>query len=160
MAGERWTQKAVKSLRDYLAANYATQLRAVETAQGLAANSIPDPVEYIAAKVPKDNRVPLVQCYETRWSWTRAAGQRNLLLTVDCEIVLTYASDADLGAGELMLRRYQTALLDCLKADPKLANTVVQCAIADGDSEAIAGDASSTRMLFAQGVVIDVMETT
>jgi hypothetical protein len=153
MAGERYTDKAVKSIAEYLAATIPAQLDTIETEQGLTAGSMEDPVAYVTARVPRDNRSPLVEVFEVAWDFVN---QRERLMAVDCSIAFSFACDADLEAGYAKLRRYETAILKVLEASPSLSSRVVAALPTDGAAGTTRGDDSSTRLVFVQGVLVHV----
>lgn len=156
MAGERYVERAVARLASYIESNLATELRAIETAQGLASGAIRDPVAYVPGRVPNDNR-PIVEVYETSWNHLDHAQQ---LMSVSCEVLVTHLGDADVLAGQLTLRRYATALADIIHDDPTLGGTVAVAILLDGESDMVRGDASATRHILVQGVEIHVQEIT
>lgn len=157
MANERFTQKAVAALAAYFSANLAGRLRAIESEQSLANGAIPDPT-VVAARVPFDNRLPLLEIYET--AWAPHGPPREKVWNVECELVLSYGSDADIEAGEQMLRRYETAILKTLEhGDWTLGGTVPTAYPTDGASGVVHGDQSTTRMIFTQGVIVRVHDS-
>ena len=150
----RYTERAVDALHTYVSTNYATQLRDVETDQGLDANSLTDPVAYLKFRAPFDNRSPLVQIYEEGW---RFEDQRNNLLIVDCAIEIMFHGATDLASGELRMRRYLTALYQTIAVDPLLNDAAVTGALwLDGAAGEIIGDTSATRHIIAQGIQVRV----
>ena len=151
MAGERCIDKAVVKLAAYLSANLPGKLRAVETEQSMTVNSLTDPVEVLDHRAPFDNRSPLVECFDESWDFV---DQNNKLVSVDCTIALSYLGDANLANGERFMRRYSTALIDCLLDDPTLGGEVVGALLMDGSSAASRGDSSLTRFIYTQGVDI------
>ena len=155
MAGEQYTDLAVLKLAEYVDANLPAKLRAVETAQGLTADSLTDPVEVIKHRVPFDNRSPLVEVYDDGWDFV---DQNNRLLAVDCTVTVSFMGDADIGAGEAFMRRYMTALINTLTADPTLGGSVVSAILTDGSPAISRGDSAATRYVYAQGVEVHVYE--
>lgn len=113
MAGERYADKAVKTLAAFIRANLPAAIDAVETEQGLTSGSMLDPAEVIEHRAPLDNRSPLVSVYDDSMV---AIDERQRLYSVTCEIAFWVTGDADLGAGEAMRRRYVTAMLKCLQS--------------------------------------------
>ena len=149
MAGERYIDKAVVKLAAYLSANLPAKLRAVETAQSMSVNSLTDPVDVLDHRAPFDNRSPLVECFDEAWNFVDL---KNRMVSVDCTIALSYLGDANLANGERFMRRYATALIDCLLADTTLGGEVVAAIPTDGSSASARGDSSQTRFIYTQGV--------
>lgn len=155
MAGERYSEKAVKALYDRIVATFTTQLRAVETAVGLTSGALTDPAAYVRARVPNDNRSPIVQVYEESWRFD--GPDRNCLLAVDCTVLIDFAGSVDLEASELQMRRYITALLQVIESDRALNDSLVSGVyILDGEGSRSIGDKSATRMIWAQGFLVKV----
>lgn len=114
MAGEKYTDKAVSLLLAYVQSNLPAQLRLVETAQGLAANSLKDPEAYLDAQVSNDGSSPIILIYprdEQPQSYEGSITYCNL------EIFVGYAGDADVLTGERYVRRVVTALRDLIRAN-------------------------------------------
>ena len=155
MAGERYIDKAVVKLAAYLSANLPAKLRAVETAQSMTANSLTDPVEVLDHRAPYDNRSPLVECFDESWDFVDLP---NKMVSVDCTIALSYLGDANLANGEKFMRRYSTALIECLLADATLGGEVVAAIPTDGSSASARGDSSQTRFIYTQGVDVRLHE--
>lgn len=153
MPGERYVDKAVEKLAAFIAANLPTQLRAVETAQSLAASSLEDPVAVLNHRAPFDNRSPLVEVFEERWDFVDL---NNKILAADLTVAFTFIGGPDLGEGEKTLRRYATALIDCITANPTLGGEVIVAMLTDGSSAVGRGDNSSTKFVFTQGVEVHV----
>lgn len=108
------------------------QLRAVETADSLDANTLPDPEAFVAAQVPTDPRSPLVQVYDEA-SENSGSEWRNRIAGVDVTIGVTYNGDADLEAAELVMRRYVRAVRMVFDADPTCGGIVGQVWITDAN---------------------------
>lgn len=143
----RYIQKAVDSLHATINAGIATQLRAVETSESLTTNALTDPVDVVKARLPMDNRTPLIQVFEETWSHDTKAGQRHSIITTFCNVVLTTLStDVDLEAAELFMRRYVTAMIETIAADPTLGGSAMSAIITGGDSAAAVGDQSASRL--------------
>ena len=155
MSGEQHIDKAVTKLRSYINANIATKLRAVETAQSLTTNSLTDPVEVLDHRAPFDNRSPLIEVFEESW---RFVDQRQGLGSVDATIAVKYITDADISAAENFMRRYMSAVIETIRADSTLGNTVVDCLLTDGSSAVGRGDTSTTLLVSTQGVDVHVFE--
>jgi len=122
MAGEKYGDKAVAKLLAWVQAQLPAQLRLVETAQSLTTNSLTDPVDYVAAKVPEDYRSPLIQIYCDDGDST---DPMNSLYRYRCTVHLGYCNDADPVGGQLFMRRYMTAMLDTIRTDRTFSGTVV-----------------------------------
>lgn len=155
MAGEQYVDKAVVKLKDFIESNLPTQLRAVESAQSLTASSLTDPVEVIGNRAPFDNRSPLVEVYDENWDFIDL---NNKIISVDCTVTVSFISDADIGAGELFMRRYVTAVINTIMADPTLGGQVVAAILTDGSPAISRGDNALTRFVYAQGVEVHVHE--
>lgn len=151
MSGEKFGNKAVGALLDYFESNFTTQLRAVETAESLTANTLTDPVDYIPARLPKDNMVPIVLVYCN--SSSELEKEPNLMRH-DCEIALHFVGDADVETGQLRERQYETAMLQTLNADRTLGGNVVQAVLQDIDTDASKTADAQTRHAVAMGVEV------
>lgn len=151
--GSRYTEKAVDALADRLTNNFATQCRTVETAAGISSGALTNPAAIIKARVHNDNRSPLLQVYEERFDFIQ---QRQDFADISCQIVLTFTGDADLAAGQLKLRRYTTALIECVASDPTLNQQVTAAIVQGGDTAARIGDDSTTRHALALDVEVRV----
>ena len=150
---ERFIDKAVEQTATYLTDNLPAKLRAVETELGLTADSLTDPVAVVSHRVPFDNRSPLLEVFEEGWSWT---AQANRMMAVDLTVAISDVSDADIGAGEVFMRRYITALIDTFHADQTLGGTVTAAILTDGSSAVARGDSSASRFVYTQGVEVRV----
>lgn len=156
MSGEAFVEKAVEALHSAISSGLVAKLRAVETAQGLTASSLTDPVAILRGRFPNDNRSPLVWVHANGWEYTF---QRQRYMAVDCTVVVAAVG----GAGptgptdlEVFLERYTTALIRTIEADPSLGSKVSAALITDGESAASSGDSSATRMVHAIGVEVRV----
>ena len=155
MAGEQHIDKAVTKLKSYLTSNIAAKLRAVESAQSLTTNSLTDPVAVLDHRAPFDNRSPLIEVFEESW---RFVDQRQGLVSVDATIAVKYITDADISAAENFMRRYMSAVIEVIRGDSTLGNTVVDCLLTDGSSAVGRGDTSTTLLVSTQGVDVHVFE--
>lgn len=155
MAGEAYIEKAVNALHSYIQTNYAAALRTIESEQSLTASSLTDPVAYVEAYAPDDNRVPLIEVYEVGWSME---DQRNGIVYVRCDVVVSWAGDADIVSGQLRTRRYITALLRILRSGQTLSSTVNGVLIGSGESAVAHGSVSATRHTFRQSVTVMIDE--
>ena len=153
MAGEKHVDQAVVKLAAYLTSNLAAKLRAVETAQSMTTNDLTDPVAVLSHRAPFDNRSPLIEVFDEGWTFEQ---QRLNLLAVDCTVSVRYISDANLANAEQFMRRYMTAVIDCINADTTLGDTVTTCILRDGSSAVGRGDDSTTMYVYTQGVDVHV----
>jgi hypothetical protein len=153
----RFVRKAVEELASYIRTNLPTYLRATETAEGLAASSLEDPVEVLEANAPHLNTSPMVQVWAERWEFT---DHSEMLLAVDCTVAINITGSEGLAALTARVDRYVTALLLCLTASRSLDNAVVQALPTDGERATVRGDDSVIRQVFAQGVAILLDERT
>ena len=143
----RYIQKAVDALHNTISGGIAAQLRAVETSESLSTNALTDPQAVVKARMPLDNRSPMVQVFEETWAHDMAAGQRHRIITTNCNVVITTLShDADLEAAELFVRRYVTAMVETIANDPTLGGAAMSAVIMGGDSAAFVGDQSASRI--------------
>jgi hypothetical protein len=156
MAGERFVDLAVVKLAAYVRANLPAKLRAVETAQGLTTNSLIDPVEYVEANVPTDTRNPLVEVFDTLAQVEDAHADKWM---VACTVALSFTGDADLVANERTMRRYATALKDCIRASRTLGGTVKRCDIGDYSSEVVRGPNAAIRYVFTINARVGIADT-
>lgn len=155
MAGERLIDAAVKALTSMIATNFPIYARALETAQGLAENALPDPIEVVAANNPHDLRSPLIEVFDAA---ARCVNNRTNEWEVTCTIALSFTGDADVSANELMMRRYTTVMIDTLRNSATLSGVVTAVSLRDYSSDVLRGPSSATRYVFAFGVVIDVKD--
>lgn len=154
VTGTKFADRAVEALGDYINSNIAAQLRIVETDQSMTASSLTDPVEVVKARLPFDNRSPLLQVYDE--GWQELAAPRNHVMVVDCTIVLGYVGDANLYNAERFCRRYMTAVRQTIMADATLGGNVAAAVITGGDSAAAIGDDSTTRIIYTMSVDVHV----
>ena len=151
----RYIQKAVDALHTTIDGGIAAQLRAVETSESLTSGALTDPQDVVKARLPMDNRSPLVQVFEESWAHDTDAGQRHSMITTFCNVVITTLSqDADLEAAELFMRRYVTAAIETVAADPSLGGSAMSAIVTGGDSAAVIGDQSASR--FAHVLEVEV----
>jgi len=155
LANEQFIDRAITNLASYISSNLATKLRAVETAQSLTTNSLTDPVAVVKARIPFDNRSPLVEVFDQSWSML---DHINKLQAVNCTVAISHICDANLENGEIFMRRYMTALINVLQTDSTLGGTVTTAILTDGSSAVSRGDTSTTRMIYTQGVSVHVHE--
>lgn len=126
MAGERYADKAIVKLLSYFETNLGTYLDALETAQSLTAGTMTHPVDYVPGYFPDDTRSPLFQAWvDTGEPHNEDPVGRNGVYAYQCNVMVSFASDADVETGQTMARRYMTALIDCLAASRTLSGTVV-----------------------------------
>ena len=155
MAGEKYVDKAVVKLASFIDTNLPAKLRTLESDQSLTADSVTDPVEVLTYRAPFDNRSPLIEVFDVGW---RFLDYINRIVSVNCTVAITYFSDADLSAGEQRMRRYVTALLDCVLADTTLGATVIAAIPTDGSSAVAHGDNATTHHVYTHGFDIHVFQ--
>lgn len=162
MAGERYADRAVANLLSYFETNLGTHLDAIESAQSLTAGSMTDPVDFVPANVPDDNRSPLFMCYvESGESEAPAVtGVQDIIYVYDCVIAVEYSSDADIEAGQLFMRRYMTALIDCLKTSRTLSDTVTSVLDTSQEFQTETPGTGQTRYRIEMNVEVTIHETT
>jgi len=153
MAGEKYGDKALVKLADYFDSNFATSLRTVETAQGLASGALTDPVEIVRPMVADDGRAPLMEIYLNDGE---PVDHKNGITVYDCTITVTYHGDADVAAGSLFMRRYMTAVVDTIADDRSLGGTVQAAIDLDQGFRVIHGKDSPTKHVIALGVEVHV----
>ena len=126
MPTRRYASKAVEELRSWLSSNYGTYLTTINTEEGttLSAPTIyrgaihPFAVEPIALEVECESFRPedVVNDY-----WFH-----------DCQVhFVLRGADADVVAAQQNLRRYVSALIRALEANPTLGSTVVDAEIGE-----------------------------
>jgi hypothetical protein len=150
-----YVDHAIDSLHARIQSQLPGELRIIETEDSLAANSIIDPVQYSKARVPNWNASPLIQVYDLRFN--DETSRSGIYLTT-AAVIVARKCDADLEAGEKMMRQYITALLRIIDRDPTLGNTVSQATAVVGDATYVEGDDSTTKMLRA--ITVDVITCT
>jgi len=151
----RFTDMAVDALADYVEANYATYLDAVETELSLTAGTLPDPTAYYRADLPLDNHNPRVDVFEESWSFVDDGD--DLMVEVVCSVLWSYLGDADRAAGELMARRCLTAMIKCLWASRTLSGTVKAIYLGSGSAASV-DESNGTRHGFLQTVTVALHE--
>lgn len=160
MAGEQYGDLAVKSLLDYFETNLATQIAAVETAQSLTAGSLPDPDDYIPAQFDSDPRPQLLQVWAVDGGPVEEyATSTDRIAIYNCAVHYEVIGDADAEAGQLMMRRVLTAMINTLYGSRTLGGKVVSAV--DTGHELLAdkiGDAK-TRHSIQLNVAVTVHET-
>jgi hypothetical protein len=155
MAGERLIDATIKALANMISANFATYARDLEAAQGLTVNTLPDPIEIVAANNPEDLRSPLIEVFDAA---ARCVNNRMNEWEVTCTIAMSFSGDADISANELMMRRYTTVMIDTLRNSATLSGVVSAVSLRDYSSDVLRGANSATRYVFAFGVVCDVRD--
>lgn len=153
MSGEQYADLAVTALVDKLTANFSAQLRAVEAGLGLDDGALGDPVDIVAADIERDNRVPLIGVWDDGLD---PINQRAGLWSVDCTIGMTQVGDADVDANAARLRRWVSALINMIRADPSLGNRVISAIIKPGSVAGSFGDQSATRLAYLFPVEVRV----
>jgi hypothetical protein len=116
-----FSEKAVESLAAFIEAGLPAKLRTVETEVGLGVQGLEDPASVLRGQDEAFGRSPLVEV----WEETLASGEPgDETASVGCMIGFAFTGDGDLVAGQLNLRRYQTAMLKLLQGDRTLSGTV------------------------------------
>jgi len=151
MANERYAEKAVVLLGAYVESRLPTEIAAIESEQSLGAGAIEDPVAYVLADVPNDNRSPLVEIYDNGGGFD---DQLNSIFVADCVVAISFASDCDISAGKKRLQRYQTALTNTIRDNPTLSGGVTQCIFGDISAGTVRGDESTTRFALEQQIEV------
>ena len=118
--GGRYADRAVRKLAAYLQSSVPTALRAIETEEELAANYLVNPVSYLRARAPLDARSPAIYVFDEDG---RATSQRERLFEVDCTVGIVKVGPPDLVTLEDDLRRYLSAVINVISADPRLGTT-------------------------------------
>jgi hypothetical protein len=155
MAGEKYAQRAVARLAEYLEANLPAQLRIVETAQGLASGALVDPIDYVQGDLTPDGRTPIVEIFCESGS---PINYQNHLDSYDCTVALTFSGDAKVEDGQKQSTRYMTALIDCVRADHTLGSTVNVAIDTDRSFHVTDRTDTITRHTVALGVDVHVQE--
>lgn len=152
----QFTDAAVDALADYLESNYPAYLRIVETDLGLDSGDLTDPVAYVRADLPFDNRNPRVDVFEDDWDFSED-DKVLILAEVGCSVVWSYSGDAQIEAGELLARRCLTAMVKCIWADRSLGGVVRSCLFEPGSAGSVTEE-GVTRHAFLQPVRILLQE--
>lgn len=155
MAGERFADLAIVSLAASIEANFATYARALETAQGLAAGTLADPVDVLEANNPNDLRSPLIEVFDSDGD---CVNNRTNEWDISCTVALSFAGDSDIEANERTMRRYTTVMIDTLRHDVTLGGKVTALSLMDYSSDVLRGDSSATRYVFAFKVSINLRD--
>lgn len=149
----RYAQKAVDALHATFASGFAEELRLIETEESLDEGELRDPVDYVKAFTPADNRSPLVQIYELSGV---PISHRNRLTAVECTVAVTYNGGTDIEADELRMRRYLTAMIRVIELDTTLGGRVTGAIWTDFERGLNIIDEASTRHVRALGVEMRV----
>lgn len=155
MASKR-ARLAVSSLVSYLDANLSTYLRAIETEDAIAANSLGNPVQVIGAYVPNDTRSRLLQVFAETGENEDDFGVGGGISKVDCTIVFAYNSSVGAEDSEAYCWRWVDAICDAIVADGTLGGLVTGCIWTDYDRTYSIIDESTTRHIRAVGVEVTV----
>jgi hypothetical protein len=153
----RWIDRAVNATAEFLETNYPAALRALELREGLVPNSLQDPEAYVRRAAPFDARAPLVEVYDDGWEFLDQ-GHVNTMCAVGVWVYVSYLGDADVEAGNAMVNKYITALLDLVQARFDLDGAVASAIMRGGRSEAANGDNERTRHSKGQLLEIHVYE--
>ena len=139
MANERASDRAVRAVQAWLrpavigdGSGLEAYLREYETTTGLDAGALPDPVAYVRAFAPNDTRSPMVMIFERSMA-PLPAGQRNRIMVVDVDVGLLYTGDANIEAGEDIMRGYVASVLRMLEADATLGGRVAGAVFQEAD---------------------------
>lgn len=117
---DQFEETAVNQMQSFVQTNLSTYLRAVESADGLAANSLTDPIDYQRASRPFDPRFPLVQIYDVKTTPAQA-GHRNHIAKVEVELIISdVVAGSDVQGAEDKMRRYLRAIRNCVASDYNL----------------------------------------
>lgn len=119
---------AVTALAGVMSSDLSAALRAVETADGIDANSLGDAAAVVQAKYINDNRSLLVQVFAESVENVDdvRAGSAGGISSTECKIVFSYNSvDADQSLPEVFCWRWSDAICDVITADPTLDGNVV-----------------------------------
>lgn len=135
----------------------AAQLRVIETAHSLDPHTLPDPEAVIDYLAPADSRSPLVQVYDVAQENT-GEQWRNAISGVEVEVAITYNSDSDISAAELVMRRFIQAVRMALHASPNCLGAVGQAWPTDANRTVEMTYDSTTRHGRAIGVVVRVQD--
>lgn len=147
---------AVSALVSALSADLPAALRAIETEDGIAVNSLGDPTEIRGAFTPSDQRDRLVQVFADSGENDSefGSGFSGTAIT-ECVVVFSHTtSSADPSVGELLAWRWVDAICDVIAADPSLGGQVVKAVWTDFDRTYALTDESSTRHVRAVGVEV------
>lgn len=142
---DQWSALAVEALISQIESGYAAQLRTIETSESLATGSLEDPVAYVAAFVPDDNRSPLISVWEKGFSPDTDGGQREGRYLCPVSVNYQYVGQADPEANELAVRRSVTALMRVILADETLGSTVAGCEFVDATAHVEPGERSAVK---------------
>jgi len=118
-----FSELAVESIAAYIESGFNAQLRIVETNIGLTAMSLPNYGEICRGQTPMFNAWPHIEVWEER---IHTLDILEHIYEIVCKIGLAIVGDADAIAGQLMSRRYQTAMLRLIRADRTLGSRVPQ----------------------------------
>lgn len=147
--GLQYEEAAIAALVNVLASSQFTDaLRALEVDRGLAPRSLPDPVAVVDAFLPNDNRSPLIQVYQDDGDML---DQKEGLYASQAVVAVSYSGDTDMVANERLMRRYLSALMNTVRANPLLRYPTladapqVVAALLGPNNRVIFGDDSATR---------------
>lgn len=145
----QYEEAAVDAMVKVLASTQLTaSLRAVEADRGQAPRSLPDPVAVVDAFLPNDNRSPLIQVYQDDGEMV---DQREGLYAANLVVALSYSGDTDMVANERLMRRYLSAIINTIRANPLLRYPTVGdapqviAALIGPNNRVVFGDDSATR---------------
>jgi hypothetical protein len=122
MSGERLAELAVDATIDWLDAQLATYLTAVESARSMTAGTLAPPVDVISADLPSyGGACPLIEVFVNEF---KPINIENEHWQIDATVILTRACDADVESGRNLIYDYATALVDCFAAGRTLGSRV------------------------------------
>lgn len=95
---------------------FEVELRAIETLENLAENSLESPIAYRRAHVATDPRARLVMIDDMGGGYHDGeSGQRNRIAETQCSVLLVLTSDTDVEAGKARMRLWVAAMLETLR---------------------------------------------
>ncbi len=149
-----FAELAVKSLCDFLQANYPAQLSAIEATAELEPGSIAPPLKYVPALLENDNRAPLVMIWDE--SFDPVSPQREALYAAGCRVALTQLGGTNLADNSVELRRRVSALIRTVRADSTLGGKVQAAVLREGSISFSFGDKSATRLAYVFPIEVRV----
>jgi hypothetical protein len=150
----RFSEKAIESMALFIEGGINAQLRLVETDRGLASGSLPNWAEVCRGLTTLLDNWPHFEVWETKVS---CQSYLEDIYEVDCKVGLAIVGDADLSAGQLMLRRYEEAMLRLLRSDRTLGGRVLE-AVESSLEAGITKEDESIRHGFVMDITIALHE--
>lgn len=143
---DQWAELAVEAMRSTLETNLAAELRTHETELGLSSGDLPDPVDYVGALTPFDNRSPLVAVWEDGFGPESEGGQRQGEYTVEVSVGYVYNGLANVEANDQLVRRSVTAIMRTVLGNLTLTGyPILGVEFVDASAYDAPGDESMTR---------------